>query len=106
MTFVLDRYKKLLDAGELHQLLGELIGVERVQRVLVLQLRGEQLQEGPTPRKKQGLLLGKSMESLQLLVQKKHTITFLVGQHKSFYNFPLKALTNYSRSEFHRILTK
>ena len=36
----------LLDAGELHELLGELIGVERIERVLVFQLRGQQLQEG------------------------------------------------------------
>src|SRR6185295_20082386 len=35
----------LLDRGELHELLGELVGVERIERVLVLQLRGEKLQE-------------------------------------------------------------
>ena len=32
----------LLDAGELHQLLGKLVGVERIERVLVLQLRRQQ----------------------------------------------------------------
>ena len=32
----------LLDAGELHELLGELVGVERIERVLVLQLRRQQ----------------------------------------------------------------
>jgi len=30
----------------LHELLGELVGVERRKRVLVLKLRGEQCQEG------------------------------------------------------------
>ena len=35
----------LLDAGELHQLLGELVGVERIERVLVLQLGRQQGQE-------------------------------------------------------------
>ena len=35
----------LLDLGELHELLGELVGVERFERVLVLQLRGQQPQE-------------------------------------------------------------
>ena len=40
------RLELLLDLGELDQLLGELVGVERIERVLVLQLRGEQLQEG------------------------------------------------------------
>ena len=36
----------LLDAGELHELLGELVGVERIERVLVLQLRRQQRQKG------------------------------------------------------------
>ena len=36
----------LLDAGKLHELRGELVGVERIQRVLVLQLRRQQRQEG------------------------------------------------------------
>ncbi len=35
----------LLDLRELHQLLGELIGVERIQRILIFQLRRQQLQE-------------------------------------------------------------
>ena len=35
----------LLDPGELHELLGELVGIQRIQRILVLQLRGQQLQE-------------------------------------------------------------
>ena len=35
----------LLDAGEFDQLLGELVGVERIERVLVLQLRRQQRQE-------------------------------------------------------------
>ena len=35
----------LLDAGEFDQLLGELVGVERIERVLVLQLRRQQGQE-------------------------------------------------------------
>src|SRR6516162_3003084 len=36
----------LLDRGELDELLGELVGVERRKWVLVLKLRGEQYQEG------------------------------------------------------------
>ncbi len=36
----------LLDLRELHELLGELVGVQRIERVLVLQLRGQQQQEG------------------------------------------------------------
>ena len=36
----------LLDAGELDELLGELVGVQRIERVLVLQLRRQELQEG------------------------------------------------------------
>src|SRR4029077_8038433 len=36
----------LLDGRELDQLLGELIGVERIERILVLQLRGQEFQEG------------------------------------------------------------
>ena len=36
----------LLDAGELHELRSELVGVERIERVLVLQLGGQQRQEG------------------------------------------------------------
>ena len=36
----------LLDPGELHELLGELVGVERIERVLVLELRGQQRQKG------------------------------------------------------------
>ena len=36
----------MFDAGELHELLGELVGVERIQRILVLELRGEQRQKG------------------------------------------------------------
>jgi hypothetical protein len=36
---------RLLDAGELHQLLGELRGIERRKRILALQLRGQQLEE-------------------------------------------------------------
>ena len=36
----------LLDLRELHELLGELVGVERVERVLVLELRRQQCQEG------------------------------------------------------------
>ena len=35
----------LLDAGELHELLRELVGVHRAQRILVLQLRRQQRQE-------------------------------------------------------------
>ena len=35
----------LLDLGELHQLLCELVGVERIERILVFQLRRQQLQE-------------------------------------------------------------
>ncbi len=34
----------LLDAGEGDKLLGELVGIHRAQRILVLQLRGQQLQ--------------------------------------------------------------
>ena len=34
-----------LDPGELHELLGELVGVQRVERVLVLHLGDQQLQE-------------------------------------------------------------
>ena len=40
------RLELLLDLRELHELLGELVGVERVERILVLELRGQQLQEG------------------------------------------------------------
>ena len=36
----------LLDGSKFDQLLGELVGVQRIQRVLVLQLRGQQRQEG------------------------------------------------------------
>src|SRR6185312_3701610 len=36
----------LLDPGELYQLLRELVGIHRRQRILVLQLRCEQRQEG------------------------------------------------------------
>ena len=36
----------LLDLRELHELLGELVGVQRIERVLVLELRRQQLQEG------------------------------------------------------------
>jgi hypothetical protein len=36
----------LLDLSELHELLRELVGVERTGRVLVLELRREQRQEG------------------------------------------------------------
>ena len=36
----------LLDAGELDELLGELVGVERVERILILELGGQQRQEG------------------------------------------------------------
>jgi hypothetical protein len=35
----------LLDLRELHELLGKLVGAERVEWVLVLQLRSEELQE-------------------------------------------------------------
>jgi len=35
----------LLDAGELDQLLSKLVGVERAQRILILQLSRQQLQE-------------------------------------------------------------
>src|SRR6202034_1127507 len=35
----------LLDAGEFNQLLGELVGVERIERILVLQLRRQQGQK-------------------------------------------------------------
>jgi len=35
----------LLDRGKLHQLLGELVGIERRGRILVLQLGGQQLKE-------------------------------------------------------------
>ena len=35
----------LLDAGEFDQLLGELVGVERAERILVLQLGRQQLQK-------------------------------------------------------------
>ena len=35
----------LLDRGEFDELLGELVGVERGERILVLQLRGQQLQK-------------------------------------------------------------
>src|SRR5215208_5159723 len=40
------RFQLLLDRGELHELLRELVGVERVERALVLELRREQHQEG------------------------------------------------------------
>jgi hypothetical protein len=43
---LLVRFELLLDAGKLHQLLGELVGVERIHRILVLELRGQQRQEG------------------------------------------------------------
>jgi hypothetical protein len=33
----------LLDLRELHELLGELVGVERIEWILVLQLRRQQL---------------------------------------------------------------
>jgi hypothetical protein len=36
----------LLNPGELDQLLGELVGVERRERILVLQLCGQQLEKG------------------------------------------------------------
>jgi hypothetical protein len=36
----------LFDAGELHQLFGELVRVHRLERVLVLDLRGEDGEEG------------------------------------------------------------
>ena len=39
-------FELLLDLRELHELRGELVGVERIERVLVLELRGEQRQEG------------------------------------------------------------
>ena len=35
----------LLDLRELHQLVGALIGVERIERFLIFQLRRQQLQE-------------------------------------------------------------
>jgi len=35
----------LLDLSEFHQLLGELVGVERIERILIFQLRRQQLQE-------------------------------------------------------------
>ncbi len=35
----------LLDRGELDELLGELVGIERIERILVLQLRGEEREE-------------------------------------------------------------
>jgi cell division protein FtsI/penicillin-binding protein 2 len=35
----------LFHAGELHQLLGELVGVQRIERVLVLELRGQDREE-------------------------------------------------------------
>ena len=35
----------LLDRGKFDQLLGELIGIERIERILVLQLRGQELQK-------------------------------------------------------------
>ncbi len=35
----------LFDLRELHELLGELVGIQRIERVLVLQLRGEQGEE-------------------------------------------------------------
>ena len=35
----------LLDTGEFDELLGELVGVERAERVLILQLGRQQLQE-------------------------------------------------------------
>ena len=35
----------LFDAGELHELLGELVGVQRIERILVLQLCREQRQK-------------------------------------------------------------
>jgi hypothetical protein len=37
--------KLLLDAGERNELLRELIGIERLKRILVLQLRGQQRQK-------------------------------------------------------------
>jgi hypothetical protein len=40
------RLELLFDLCELHELLRELVGVQRIERVLVLQLRGQQLQEG------------------------------------------------------------
>jgi hypothetical protein len=39
------RVDLLLDRSEFDQLLRELIGIERIERILVLQLRGQQLQE-------------------------------------------------------------
>jgi hypothetical protein len=36
----------LFDAGKLHELCGKLVGVERIERVLILQLRRQQRQEG------------------------------------------------------------
>jgi len=36
----------LLDACELHELLGKLVSIQRIERILVLQLRGQQRQEG------------------------------------------------------------
>jgi len=36
----------LLDTRKLDELLGELVGVERIERILILQLRGQQRQEG------------------------------------------------------------
>jgi len=36
----------LLDRSELHQLLSELVGVQWIERILVLQLRRQQCQEG------------------------------------------------------------
>jgi hypothetical protein len=37
------RVDLLLDRSEFDQLLRELIGIERIERILVLQLRGQQL---------------------------------------------------------------
>ncbi len=51
----------LLHPGHLHQLLGEGVGVERRGRVLVLQLRGEQRQEGLVARGEVGLARGQGV---------------------------------------------
>ena len=39
-------FQLLLDRRELHELLRELVGVERIERALVLQLRRQEKQEG------------------------------------------------------------
>jgi hypothetical protein len=45
----------LLNGGELHQLLGELVGIQRIERILVLQLRRQQRQKGLKVSRERGV---------------------------------------------------